>query len=721
MKAFYYLPKGILILICSIFLSLNLYAQGDTWTWMSGSNTINQTGVYGTKGVSDVNNHPGGRDISASWQGDDGNLYFFGEFYNGFINDLWRYETSSGIWTWISGSSTINGYGVYGTKGVSNASNIPGGRENAMFWKGDNGDLFLFGGHGFPASGGYDMLNDLWRYNIYSGEWTWLSGSDIINQQGVYGTLNIPSTNNYPGARHTGVTWVGPSGDLYLFGGFGKAASGTGILNDLWKYDLSTGEWTWLSGSNSINDAGSYGTIGVENSSNVPAGRQRAFSANLEDGNFYLFGGFYRNYSNNFHNYYNDLWKYNLSTGNWTWLSGSSGSNTSGIYGIKGIADILNCPGSRNEGFSWSDKSGSIYLFGGEGYDSNGSFNVLNDLWEYNVSTGLWKWVTGSKFVNQNGVYGTQGIAHTNNYPGARKSGAACMGPDNNLYLFGGTGYSASSNGKLNDLWKYRFSNVSVCGDISSPTFWDADIIEINCDITIEDDVTLTIKPGATVKFMDHYQLIVEGTLIANGTDSNPITFTANNTTTGWDGIFIDSISPNMVNNDASIFEFCIFEYGNASGGSSPANQGGAFNIRNYDKVEITNCEFHDNTATNGGAIYTLSSGVKIKNSKFYNNTASASGGAIFLRSSATTLTGNVIYNNTASSSGGGIYTAYPGGNPSLVNNTIVNNSASNGGGFYSTGTSLSSITNTILYGNTATPACPPSIHEYEIIELPLV
>ena len=31
------------------------------WTWVSGSNTINTAGVYGSKGVPSVNNYPGGR------------------------------------------------------------------------------------------------------------------------------------------------------------------------------------------------------------------------------------------------------------------------------------------------------------------------------------------------------------------------------------------------------------------------------------------------------------------------------------------------------------------------------------------------------------------------------------------------------------------------------------------------------------------------------------
>ena len=33
----------------------------STWTWISGSDTTNQPGVYGEKGVPNSDNHPGAR------------------------------------------------------------------------------------------------------------------------------------------------------------------------------------------------------------------------------------------------------------------------------------------------------------------------------------------------------------------------------------------------------------------------------------------------------------------------------------------------------------------------------------------------------------------------------------------------------------------------------------------------------------------------------------
>ena len=68
----------------------------------------------------------------------------------------------------------------------------------------------------------------------------------------------------------------------------------------------------------------------------------------------------------------NDLWKY--SNGSWTWISGSKTRDTPGIYGTQLIPSSSNYPGAREYAVGGIDSSGSFWLFGGYGYDSNGSF-----------------------------------------------------------------------------------------------------------------------------------------------------------------------------------------------------------------------------------------------------------------------------------------------------------------------------------------------------------
>ena len=94
-----------------------------------------------------------------------------------------------------------------------------------------------------------------------TGEWAWMGGSSVLTQNsngekgqpGVYGTQGQPSAANIPGGRLGAVTWTDKDGHFWLFGGAGLDSTETfGFLNDLWEFDPSTKEWTWVSGSNTI-------------------------------------------------------------------------------------------------------------------------------------------------------------------------------------------------------------------------------------------------------------------------------------------------------------------------------------------------------------------------------------------------------------------------------------------------------------------------------------
>ena len=73
--------------------------------------------------------------------------------------------------------------------------------------------------------------------------------------------------------------------------------------------DLSQyGNWTWVSGSNTGGQAGSYGTKGVAAADNVPGARGDSVSWTDSSGNLWIFGGYCDSvaYSGNL----NDLWRY---------------------------------------------------------------------------------------------------------------------------------------------------------------------------------------------------------------------------------------------------------------------------------------------------------------------------------------------------------------------------------------------------------------------------
>ena len=301
----------------------------------------------------------------------------------GMLNDLWCYNTTSGEWTWVSGSDSIDQAGIYGTKGTPAASNVPGARYESNSWEGADGDFWLFGGSGRDSAGTMEgRLNDLWRYNITSGEWTWVSGSDTVNQAGTYGTKGTPAAANIPGARRESISWVDSGGDFWLFGGY----TIYGRLNDLWRYNTSSGEWTWISGSDIANQEGTYGIKGTPAASNIPGARYGSTSWADVDGDFWLFGGSGFDKTGEM-GYLNDLWHYNTTTKEWTWVSGSDTHSQAGIYGTKGTSTAANIPGSRWGSISWVGADGDFWLFGGVRKDSFGEWEFLNDLWHFDTIT----------------------------------------------------------------------------------------------------------------------------------------------------------------------------------------------------------------------------------------------------------------------------------------------------------------------------------------------
>jgi hypothetical protein len=209
-------------------------------------------------GTAAATNSPGGRYAASGATDASGNFWLFGGAYgssttapSNFNNDLWKYTPSTGLWTWMGGTSSANQYGVYGTQGTAATTNYPGGRLGAVSWtSATGGNIWLLGGNGYSAAGsGY--LDDFWKYNIAAGAWTWVGGDNTTAINGIYGTLGTPAAANKPGSRYSGpVTWTDASGNLWLLGGKGYAASGAtaGYLDDLWEYvNVTVLAVNWLS------------------------------------------------------------------------------------------------------------------------------------------------------------------------------------------------------------------------------------------------------------------------------------------------------------------------------------------------------------------------------------------------------------------------------------------------------------------------------------------
>ena len=288
--------------------------DGKNWIWISGDNEARHHGIYGTRGIAASLNKPGARSGSVGWTDSEGNFWLFGGVgyagtgFSGYLNDLWKFDGKN--WTWVSGDFRQNEPGRYGTKGVASKSNKPGARYGSVGWIDNKGNLWLFGGQGYSTYRGEDSpgwhegvvridkgtggsLNDLWKFN--GRNWTWVSGDNVMDRSGVYGTRGIAADTNKPGARYGSISWIDNEGNLWLFGGFGRVSKSTSLLNDLWKFDGT--KWAWVSGDNKRK--------GFAKGGNEPEARYGSVSWMDSKGNLWLFCG-----QDYLRDYFNDLWKF---------------------------------------------------------------------------------------------------------------------------------------------------------------------------------------------------------------------------------------------------------------------------------------------------------------------------------------------------------------------------------------------------------------------------
>jgi Galactose oxidase, central domain len=470
--------------------------QHNDWNWISWYISDTAKANNYAKAVTPIPlpdiNTPGGRDFASTWSDSSGRKWLFGGFGfplqskygpqpTGFLNDLWFWN---GVWTPVnagpSGNATwpqlevTNMNGIYGTLGVANPLvNTPGSRWGGVSWTDTTGNLWMFGGQGYAATGlDAELLNDVWEFvpgtafngdGSFPGNWIWRGGSSSFNQSGVYGTQGTAAAGNIPGGRWAAANMTDTAGNVWLFGGQGFDAAGKeGLLNDLWKYNIASGQWTWVAGSNASNQNGVYGTKGTGAAGNVPGGRQAAVLWVDTAGNIWLFGGFGLDSAGTGTPQgaiLNDLWEF--TGGQWIWISGGNTANQTGAYGTQTTAAAGNVPGSRWGAVGWSDVSNNLWFFGGWGYGSTvtQSTGFLNDVWEYQSSSGQWIWWKGTSNVNQSGAYLTNGIPYVNNIVGGRR-GTAIWQPDTNHYVwvFGGEGFDSTPGappGYLDDIWTY--------------------------------------------------------------------------------------------------------------------------------------------------------------------------------------------------------------------------------------------------------------------------
>ncbi|MEO5569738.1 MAG: kelch repeat-containing protein, partial [Bacteroidia bacterium] len=432
------------------FLFVECFSQAGEWVWLKGDSVPNQPGNYGVQGVPSPTNNPPSLYEPCEWTDLNGNFWMFGGSGitpGGYYGDLWKYNLLTNEWNWMKGTGITNDPGNYGTQGIPSMTNNPSARSyGAATWIDSLGNLWMFGG---LTALNPSHCSDLWKYDISTNEWTWMKGPSVTGQSGIYGTQGMPDSANNPAAKWECVaSWTDHNSDLWFFGGFGS------LLDDLWKFNIASNQWTWMKGSLILSNPGINGTAGIEDSLNTPGSRCAYSRWKDTNGNLWFFGGMFGSGVYPF----NDMWRYNPLTNNWTWMGGNG---VTGIYGTKCIASPNNIPAARYENRPcWTDQDGNFWFFGGG--NGSGFGAVYNDIWKYCVASNQWIWIHGSSSINPAGNWGTLGVSSATNKPNGRGGGVGWRDNNNNLYIFGGATHHYNSPYYYNDLWKYTID--TTCG-----------------------------------------------------------------------------------------------------------------------------------------------------------------------------------------------------------------------------------------------------------------
>ncbi len=307
-------------------------------------------------------------------------------------------------------------------------------------------------------------------------------------------------------------------------------------------------------------------------------------------------------------------------------------------------------------------------------------------------------------------------------------------------------------------------AQTNISGLISSNTTWDlaGSPYIIVGNTMVDNDVTLTIDAGVTVKFDDLMALQINGQLIARGSSGNEIKFTSlkSNPASGdWGFIAFSTSSIDAVYDlngnysSGSILEYCVIEY--AGGGTYTTgavmmddahpfihyctirhNEASGINATNLTGIlKIINNTISDNTTNTGGGIsirgghaiitgnyigenYALGVGsyggggifaydniVEIFNNLIEKNTATGygaggGGAGIYVNQGSATISKNIIRNNMLldTVNGEGGGILIYTGDAVITRNSITDNKAGKGGGIFGGG----QIVNNCISGNSA-------------------
>jgi hypothetical protein len=205
----------------------------------------------------------------------------------------------------------------------------------------------------------------------------------------------------------------------------------------VWNWNPKTDQYRWL--WKPVNDSLVYfpGEIGVESDLNSPGSLVSIrTSIDLND-NIWLL------------NDIGELWMFNTSSWKWVRIQGLSGETDSPSFGANpGQAGADVWPGTYL-GMNLIDSLGDLWLVGGsvQGYEI-----VSNNVWHFNMTSKLWRFVSGDKIPS------SSVRSNSTHFAGLVRAGCD-IDQNDKIWCFGGNGpvdsVDSFAYSSFSDLWTY--------------------------------------------------------------------------------------------------------------------------------------------------------------------------------------------------------------------------------------------------------------------------